>query len=50
MKRVENDEDWTLMSEHECPGLSDHYGEAFERLYAKYEKDLPHLKKIKARN
>ena len=21
-ERVENDEEWTLMSEHECPGLS----------------------------
>jgi len=50
MQRVENDEEWTLMSEHECPGLSDHYSEAFEKLYTKYEKDLPHLKKIKARN
>ena len=49
MKRVENDEDWTLMSEHECPGLSDSYGEAFETLYAKYEKDMPHLEKTKAR-
>jgi len=50
MKRVENDEEWTLMSEHECPGLSDHYSEAFEKLYTKYERDLPNLKKIKARN
>ena len=50
MKRVENDEEWTLMSEHECPGLSDHYSEAFEILYTKYEKDMPHLKKIKARS
>ena len=49
MKRVENDEDWTLMSEHKCPGLSDNYGEDFEKLYTKYEKDLPHLEKIKAR-
>ena len=49
MKRVESDEDWTLMSEHECPGLSDSYGEDFEKLYTKYEKDLPHLEKIKAR-
>ena len=43
MKRVENDENWTLMSEHECPGLSDNYGEEFEKLYTKYEKELPHL-------
>ena len=49
MKRVENDEDWTLMSEHECPGLSNNYGKAFEKIYNKYEKDVPHLKKIKAR-
>ena len=49
MQRVENDEDWTLMSEHECPGLSDNYGEDFDQLYTKYEKDFPHLEKIKAR-
>ena len=49
MKKVENDDDWTLMSEHECPGLSDCYGKDFEKLYHKYEKELPHLEKIKAR-
>lgn len=49
MKKVENDEDWTLMSEHECPGLSDCYGKDFEKLYHKYENELPHLDKIKAR-
>ncbi len=50
MQRVENDEDWTLMSEHECPGLSDSYGKSFEKLYTNYEKDMPHLEKIKARS
>jgi ribonucleoside-diphosphate reductase alpha subunit len=49
MQRVEDDEDWTLMSEHECPGLSDNYGENFNKLYKKYEKEFPHLEKIKAR-
>ena len=49
MKRVEKDEDWTLMSEHECPGLSDNYGKSFEKLYTQYEKEMPHLEKIKAR-
>ena len=49
MQRVENDENWTLMSEHECPGLSDNYGEDFNKLYTKYEKKFPHLEKIKAR-
>jgi len=37
MKRVENKQDWTLMCPNECPGLSDVYGEEFERLYEKYE-------------
>ena len=50
MKRVESDEDWTLMSEHECPGLSDNYGKDFDTLYTKYEKKFPHLEKIKARS
>ncbi len=50
MKRVENDEDWTLMSEHECPGLSDVYGDEFEKLYTKYETEMAHLEKIKARD
>jgi len=50
MQRVEKDEDWTLMSEHECPGLSDSYGKSFEKLYTKYEQDMPHLEKIKARS
>jgi len=49
MQRVEEDKDWTLMSEHECPGLSDSYGEEFVKLYEKYEKDIPHLEKINAR-
>ena len=49
MKRVEEDKDWTLMSENECPGLSDHYGKEFESLYEKYEKEKPDLEKIKAR-
>ena len=49
MKRVEEDGDWTLMSENECPGLSDNFGEDFEKIYTKYEKQFPNLKKIKAR-
>jgi ribonucleoside-diphosphate reductase alpha chain len=33
MKRVENNEDWTLFCPNECPGLSDCYGDEFEKLY-----------------
>ncbi|MDC0625510.1 ribonucleoside-diphosphate reductase subunit alpha [Alphaproteobacteria bacterium] len=50
MKRVEDDGVWTLMSEHECPGLSDTYGDEFVKLYEKYEKEFPQLETIKARD
>jgi ribonucleotide reductase alpha subunit len=38
MQRVEADEEWTLMCPHECPGLADVYGIAFNDLYMKYER------------
>jgi len=38
MQRVEADQDWTLMCPHECPGLADVYGIAFNDLYMKYER------------
>ena len=37
MKRVEGNEEWSLFCPHECPGLSDVYGDEFEALYTKYE-------------
>ena len=49
MKRVEEDGDWTLMSEYECPRLSDTYGKEFEELYTKYESEGRGTKTIKAR-
>jgi ribonucleoside-diphosphate reductase alpha chain len=48
MKRVERNENWTLMCPNECPGLSDVYGEEFERLYLKYESEGKGRKTIKA--
>eukprot|EP01053_Blabericola_migrator_P000674 Blabericola_migrator_1__673@NODE_1167_length_5225_cov_306_574060_g92_i2_p1_GENE_NODE_1167_length_5225_cov_306_574060_g92_i2NODE_1167_length_5225_cov_306_574060_g92_i2_p1_ORF_typecomplete_len433_score46_55Ribonuc_red_lgC/PF02867_15/2_1e54Ribonuc_red_lgN/PF00317_21/1_9e28ATPcone/PF03477_16/5_9e15_NODE_1167_length_5225_cov_306_574060_g92_i2231321 len=39
MKRVEADDDWTLMCPHLCPGLSEAWGEKFEALYTKYEQE-----------
>ena len=48
MKRVEENKEWTLMCPNECPGLSDCYGEEFEKLYAKYEKEGKGRKTIKA--
>ncbi len=49
MKRVHTDQDWTLMCPDECPGLSDVYGEEFEKLYAKYESENRGKRTIKAR-
>jgi len=49
MARTEKDEDWTLMCPNECPGLSDVYGEEFEALYTKYEREGKGRQTIKAR-
>jgi ribonucleoside-diphosphate reductase alpha chain len=48
MKRVENNEDWSLFCPNEAPGLSDCHGEEFERLYEKYEKEGRARETIKA--
>lgn len=39
MKRVEEDGQWSLFCPDEAPGLADVYGEEFETLYTKYEKE-----------
>lgn len=49
MKAVENDLDWYLMSSDDSPGLSDTYGDEFEKLYYSYVKDNKYRKIIKAR-
>ncbi|KAH6620675.1 ribonucleoside-diphosphate reductase large chain [Chaetomium sp. MPI-SDFR-AT-0129] len=48
MKRVEKNGEWTLMCPNECPGLADCYGDEFEALYEKYEKEGRGRKTIKA--
>lgn len=50
MRRVEADENWTLMCPHLCPGLSDAYGEDFNALYEKYELEGRGKKVVKARD
>ncbi|WP_010523121.1 ribonucleoside-diphosphate reductase subunit alpha [Aquimarina agarivorans] len=50
MKRVEADEDWTLMCPHECPGLYDVHSEEFESLYTRYEAEGKGRKTVKARD
>ena len=49
MKRVEEDGVWCLMSPDECPGLSDSWGDQFNRLYNKYESEQKYVKKVSAK-
>lgn len=49
MKRVENNEKWTLMCPNECPGLCDVYGDEFEQLYLSYEQAGKGRRTIQAR-
>merc|ERR1719175_529246 len=48
MKRVEEDGQWSLMCPHECPGLHEVWGDQFEELYTRYEKEGRAKKTIKA--
>lgn len=48
MKRVEADEEWSLFCPNEAPGLSECYGDEFEALYERYEREGRARKVIKA--
>src|SRR6478609_9473189 len=50
MKRIENNEMWSLFCPNEAPGLADCYGEEFERLYEKYEKEGKARRQVKAQD
>jgi ribonucleotide reductase alpha subunit len=50
MVRVKSAGTWTLMCPDECPGLPDVYGEEFEALYTKYEREGKGRKTIPARD
>jgi len=50
MKRVEEDDKWTLMCPNECPGLQDCHGNEFDKLYLKYESKNKGRKTIRARD
>jgi ribonucleoside-diphosphate reductase alpha chain len=50
MERVDLDEDWTLMCPHECPNLTEVFGEEFRNLYLDYEQKGYGRKKVKARD
>ena len=49
MQKVEKDDDWHLMCPHECPGLPDVYGEAFNELYRTYVAQGRFKRVVKAR-
>ena len=48
MKRVEENSTWSLMCPNECPGLADSYGDEFEKLYEKYEREGRARRTVKA--
>ncbi|XP_019719870.1 ribonucleoside-diphosphate reductase large subunit isoform X2 [Hippocampus comes] len=48
MKRVESNQDWSLMCPDECPGLDECWGEEFEELYTRYEKEGRAKRVVKA--
>ena len=48
MKRVMENQDWSLFCPNECPGLQDSYGEKFEKLYLKYEAEGKARKVVKS--
>ncbi len=50
MKRVEANAEWSLFCPNEAPGLAECWGEEFEALYTKYEKEGRARKSIPARD
>ena len=50
MNRVKKNESWSYFCPHECPGLSDVYGDKFNELYELYENSGKARRVIKARD
>uniref|UniRef100_A0A8C4IXI0 Ribonucleoside-diphosphate reductase n=1 Tax=Dicentrarchus labrax TaxID=13489 RepID=A0A8C4IXI0_DICLA len=48
MKRVESNQEWSLMCPSECPGLDECWGDEFEELYTRYEKEGRTKRVVKA--
>jgi ribonucleoside-diphosphate reductase alpha chain len=49
MKRVKSDSMWSLFDPDLCPGLTETYGDEYEKLYLQYETDGKASKTIRAR-
>ena len=50
MERVKTNAKWSYFCPHECPGLSDVYGDKFVELYEKYETENVSKKTVNARD
>ena len=50
MARVKANAEWSLFCPDECPGLSDVYGDEFDKLYVQYEAEGRQRGKVKARD
>jgi ribonucleoside-diphosphate reductase alpha chain len=50
MERIKDNSKWHLFCPHECPGLSDVYGDKFKTLYEKYESEGKARKIVNARD
>lgn len=50
MERVRDNEVWSLMCPDQCPGLSDVWGEEYNRLYTSYEETGQYVKQVKAQD
>lgn len=48
MERVKEDGMWSLMPVLQTPGLQDTYGDEFEQLYLKYEREKKYVRQVKA--
>nr|CAI5821870.1 unnamed protein product [Callosobruchus analis] len=48
MERVEKDGVWSLMCPHRSPGLSDCWGDEFNKLYTKYEAEGNYIRQVRA--
>ena len=49
MRRVENGELWSLFCPHQAPGLADVWGDDFDQLYRRYEKEGLYREQVDAR-
>jgi len=50
MERVRDNAMWSLMCPDQCPGLSDVWGEEFNKLYTSYEESGRFVKQVKAQD